>query len=152
MNLIKQKLGKVSITVEKDYWSDQRSYDRLVIVEVANVGCFLSRKFVPVGIQYTDREYWIKFGYNTGGGGGGSDIEVVTDFGDSIVKVICQKTITDKVTEIENNFGNYYTKQIQDQSTDGIYNRIDQVEETLGYEIRTNKRNIESLQQFQNVT
>lgn len=83
MKPIKRKLGKVSITVEKDYWSDQRSYDRLVVVEVANVGCFLSRKFVPEGIQYTDREYWIKFG-NVYGGGGGDTIEVVTDFGNSI--------------------------------------------------------------------
>lgn len=153
MKLIKQKLGKVSITVEKDYWSDQRSYDRLVIVEVANVGCFLSRKFVPEGIQYTDREYWIKFG-NGEGGGGGSDIEVVTDFGDSIVRVICQKTVTDRFNSTDNSIAAAINtaKDYTNTSLEGIYDRITNVEDDLSRNIRNNAGEIEQLWQFANST
>ena len=153
MKLIKRKLGKVSITVEKDYWSDQRSYDRLVVVEVANVGCFLSRKFVPEGIQYTDREYWIKFG-NVYGGGGGGTIEVVTDFGNSITRVICQKTITDRFNDTDNNIEAAVNtaKGYTDTSLEGIYDRIENVENDLGRSIRNNAGEIQQLWQFADST
>ena len=82
MKLAKQDLGKVAITVEKNYWNAIRAYDRLVIVEVMGVGCYISRKPVPAGIQYDNREYWIKL-VNSSGGGGGS-VNVVTEFGDSV--------------------------------------------------------------------
>lgn len=110
MKKVKEDLGKVSITVEKDYWSDERPYERLVIVEVLNVGCYLSRKAVPVGIQYTNREYWIKCGTTDQGGGGGSDVEVVTDFGQSVTKVICQKTITDRFDETDETISGISTR------------------------------------------
>lgn len=68
MKLRKQNLGKVAITVEKDYWQNTTAYDRLTIVEVDKVGCFISRKPVPTGVNYTDRNYWIKLSnsYNSG--------------------------------------------------------------------------------------
>lgn len=55
-------LGKVSITVEKDYWSIDKAYDRLTVVEKeGDFGTYLSRKPVPAGTQLTNREYWIPF-------------------------------------------------------------------------------------------
>ena len=55
-------LGKVSITVEEDYWSLTKDYDKLTIVEKADeFGTFISRKPVPAGTLLTDRKYWIRF-------------------------------------------------------------------------------------------
>ena len=99
MKLAKQDLGKVAITVEKNYWNAIRAYDRLVIVEVMGVGCYISRKPVPAGIQYDNREYWIKL-VNSSGGGGGS-VNIVTEFGDSVELAIAQKTITDRFNDID---------------------------------------------------
>lgn len=56
------KLGKVSVTVEKDYHSLDKEYPKLTIVEEKNAfKTYVSRKPVPVGTQLTDREYWIPF-------------------------------------------------------------------------------------------
>lgn len=98
MKLAKQDLGKVAITVEKNYWNAIRAYDRLVIVEVMGVGCYISRKPVPAGIQYDNREYWIKL---VNSSGGGSSVNVVTEFGDSVELAIAQKTITDRFNDID---------------------------------------------------
>lgn len=55
-------LGKVAITVEKDYWNINKEYDKLVIVEQEEAfGTFISRKPVPAGTLLTDRNYWIPF-------------------------------------------------------------------------------------------
>lgn len=54
-------LGKVSITVEKDYYDSAKEYDRLVIVQERGSGfSYISRKPVPVGTLLNNREYWIK--------------------------------------------------------------------------------------------
>lgn len=55
-------LGKVSITVEEDYWSINKDYDKLTIVEKEDIfGTFISRKPVPAGTEITNRKYWIPF-------------------------------------------------------------------------------------------
>lgn len=97
MKLVKENLGKVSITVEKDYWSSDKSYDRLVIVEKAGVGCFISRKPVPTNIDIDNREYWIRVGKISSS----ADLPIVTSFGDSIEVAVAQKTITDKLNEVD---------------------------------------------------
>ena len=57
-----KKLGKVSITVEKDYYNSEKEYNKLTIVEEEGAfKTYLSRKPVPVGIELTNREYWICF-------------------------------------------------------------------------------------------
>lgn len=60
-----ENLGKVSITVEKDVWSKDRGYDRLVIVNYTDskgvAGTYLSRQPVPKNTEITDRDYWIPF-------------------------------------------------------------------------------------------
>lgn len=62
MELQTECLGKVSITVEEDYWDIEKSYDKLTVVEVeGEFKTYLSRKDVPAGIYITDREYWISF-------------------------------------------------------------------------------------------
>lgn len=58
-----ESLGKVAITVEKDYWDVSKKYDRLVIVEERNTyTTYISRRVVPAGKQLSDREYWIPLG------------------------------------------------------------------------------------------
>ena len=62
MESIIKKLGKTSITVEKDYHSSKKEYNKLTIVEEEGAfKTYLSRKPVPVGIELTNREYWIPF-------------------------------------------------------------------------------------------
>lgn len=60
-----EQLGKVAITVDEDYWSSDKSYDRLVIVEDKNSSfCYLSRIPVPAGDlnDLSNRKYWICIG------------------------------------------------------------------------------------------
>lgn len=62
MKSIIKKLGKTSITVEKDYHSSNKEYNKLTVVEEqGSFKTYLSRKPVPVGIELTNREYWICF-------------------------------------------------------------------------------------------
>ncbi len=62
MESVIEKLGKVSVTVEKDYHSSEKEYNKLTIVEEQGTfKTYLSRKPVPVGVALTNREYWICF-------------------------------------------------------------------------------------------
>ena len=58
-----ENLGKVSPTVEKDYWSKDKDYDRLVIVQesASSFKTYISRKPVQAGIELSNRNYWIPF-------------------------------------------------------------------------------------------
>ena len=62
MESVIEKLGKASVTVEKDYHSSKKEYNKLTVVEEQGAfKTYLSRKPVPVGIELTNREYWICF-------------------------------------------------------------------------------------------
>lgn len=62
MESIIKKLGKTSVTVEKDYHSSEKEYNKLTVVEEQGAfKTYLSRKPVPIGIELTNREYWIPF-------------------------------------------------------------------------------------------
>lgn len=142
MKLAKQNLGKVAITVDKNYWNAIKAYDRLVIVEVMGVGCYLSRKPVPSGIQYDNREYWIKFSdFNSGGG---TAINVVTEFGDSIELAIAQKTISDRFNSVENTLSS--AQQAIDSIVDTQLVNINDTLDSLGESITITNENLSMLQ------
>lgn len=62
MESVIEKLGKASVTVEKDYHNSEKEYNKLTVVEEQGAfKTYLSRKPVPVGIELTNREYWIPF-------------------------------------------------------------------------------------------
>lgn len=62
MESVIKKLGKTSVTVEKDYHSSEKEYNKLTVVEEQGAfKTYLSRKPVPIGIELTNREYWIPF-------------------------------------------------------------------------------------------
>ena len=62
MESIIKKLGKASVTVEKDYHNSEKEYNKLTIVEEQGAfKTYISRKPVPVGIELANREYWIPF-------------------------------------------------------------------------------------------
>ena len=62
MESVIEKLGKASITVEKDYHSSKKEYNKLTVVEEQGAfKTYISRKPVPVGVALTNREYWICF-------------------------------------------------------------------------------------------
>lgn len=62
MESVIKKLGKTSVTVEKDYHSSKKEYNKLTIVEEEGTfKTYISRKPVPIGTELTNREYWIPF-------------------------------------------------------------------------------------------
>lgn len=62
MESVIKKLGKTSVTVEKDYHSSEKEYNKLTVVEEQGTfKTYLSRKPVPIGTELTNREYWIPF-------------------------------------------------------------------------------------------
>lgn len=92
MKLQIDKLGKVAITVDKNYWDISKDYDRLVIVEKENIQvAFISRKPVPAGTNIFNREYWIPIA---------KWVEVVSEFGTSLELTLSQKFITDTFAAI----------------------------------------------------
>lgn len=104
METQKEKLGKVSITVEEDYWDIKKVYKKLTIVERQSTGTtYLSRKPVPAGTSISNRKYWIKFSK-------WSDIpyEITQEFGDSDELVISQKVITKKIDNLQYQINNLH--------------------------------------------
>lgn len=104
METQKEKLGKVSITVEEDYWNINKVYKKLTIVERQSTGTtYLSRKPVPAGTSISNRKYWIKFSK-------WSDIpyEITQEFGDSDELVISQKVITKKIDDLQDQINNLH--------------------------------------------
>ena len=62
MQLQIDKLGKVAVTIEKDYWNINKDYDKLTVVEVADkFATYISRIPVPAGTELNNRKYWIPF-------------------------------------------------------------------------------------------
>ena len=62
MKLQIDNLGKVAITVDKNYWDIDKDYDKLTIVPVKDkFATYISRKPVPAGTVLTDTTYWIPF-------------------------------------------------------------------------------------------
>lgn len=104
METYKDKLGKVAVTVDKDYWSIDKEYDKLVIVERQGTGTtFISRKPVPKGTSILNREYWIKFSK-------WADIpyEITQEFGNSDELVISQKVMTKKIDDLQDQINNLH--------------------------------------------
>lgn len=62
MKTNKVNLGKVCVTIDKDYWDINKDYDKLVIVEVENAyATYMSRQPVPHGTDIENKEYWCLF-------------------------------------------------------------------------------------------
>lgn len=60
MELQIDRLGKVGITVEQEYWSNLRAYDKLTIVQVeGSASTYISRIPVPPHTYLNNRKYWI---------------------------------------------------------------------------------------------
>lgn len=129
MNTPIDKLGKVSITVEKHCWNILKDYDRLVIVERAGTKTtYLSRKPVPAGIDITDREYWIPFSkWNE------VNYEVVQEFGNSTEVVVSQKVLTEKLEKIDEHFVRI------DENFEKLQNAINELPNTCNQELRISK-------------
>lgn len=104
MDTQKEKLGKVSITVEEDYWDIKKVYKKLTIVERQSTGTtYLSRKPVPAGTSISNRKYWIKFSK-------WSDIpyEITQEFGNSDELVISQRVVTKKIDDLQDQINNLH--------------------------------------------
>ena len=62
MELAKESLGKVAITIDKCDWDIDCSYPALHVVWVAGAHkSYISRKPVPAGVLITDSDYWRPF-------------------------------------------------------------------------------------------
>lgn len=133
MKVQTDNLGKVSITIEEDYWSDKKCYDKLTVVEKQGAfGTYISRKPVPAGIMLTNRKYWIPFSslkeeialrfgefanelnalelsvdqkeaeiYKAMASLTAGGLVLKQTFGDSEIVGISQKTITEKIDDLQ---------------------------------------------------
>lgn len=62
METVIEDLGKISVTVEKDYHTLNKEYEKLTVVEEEGAfKTYLSRKPVPKNTPLTNRDYWIPF-------------------------------------------------------------------------------------------
>lgn len=59
MNPIKKLLGKVTLTIEKDVWNINKSYDRITLVADQFGATYISRQDVPAGIDIHNNDYWL---------------------------------------------------------------------------------------------
>lgn len=103
----KQILGKVAITIEEDYWSRFKYYDKLVIVEKENSGLYISRKPVPPLIEITDRRYWIPFNIVRPESQGG-DVTIVQTTGNEQTVVMSQAAVTAEINRLEQLINRYH--------------------------------------------
>lgn len=133
METVKDKLGKVSITVDKNYWDISKDYNKLTIVEDSeSQSCYLSRKLVPAGTNILNRNYWIRLSIKDNTGGGISQY-----FGDRTDVSISQKVITeykDNIAETINNQIETVQKEIIGEASDD-YNDLGKLENKLIEEI-----------------
>lgn len=64
MKLVKENLGKASVTVE-GFWNKNECYDRISIVTDAThenwLRTYISKRPVPAGVDINDTTYWIPF-------------------------------------------------------------------------------------------
>lgn len=119
-----ERLGKVSVTIDKYDWDINRSYDKLVIVSVSSqYRTYISRKPVPSGTPLTDNEYWIPFS--------SLKEDSILDFTNALLKVeeLEQKiktVITGGDTEIDDKFSEINNKITQlNQSITTLNEAID---------------------------
>lgn len=106
MEVVKQNLGKVAITVDKNYWDINRYYDRLVIVEVKNeYRTYISRKPVPAGVFITNRDFWIPFS--------SLKEELVANFNAFVNKINGNETIINQILDNQKSFDSLIA-QLQD--------------------------------------
>lgn len=103
----KQILGKVAITIEEDYWSRYKCYDKLVIVEKENDGLYISRKPVPPLVEITNRHYWIPFNIVRPESQGG-DITIVQTTGNNQNVVMSQAAVTEQINRLEQLINRYH--------------------------------------------
>lgn len=103
----KQILGKVAITIEEDYWSRFKCYDKLVIVEKQDSGLYISRKPVPPLVDITNRHYWIPFNIVRPESQGG-DITIVQTTGNDPNVVMSQEAVTEQINRLEQLINRYH--------------------------------------------
>lgn len=103
----KQILGKVAITIEEDYWSRFKYYDKLVIVEKQDSGLYISRKPVPPLVDITNRHYWIPFNI-VRPESQGSDVTIVQTTGNNQNVVMSQAAVTEEINRLERLINRYH--------------------------------------------
>lgn len=72
MKLVKQYLGKVSITCNGKH-DINKAYNRLCLVYIDlndTIKCYLSKKPVPKNVSLSNKDYWQPFAVNVSNGGG----------------------------------------------------------------------------------
>lgn len=113
-------LGKVSITVDKEYWNINKDYDKLVVVERQSTNIsYISRKPVPAGTSIDNREYWIKFSASNL-----TPYGISQEFGDDEEVSISQKILTEAFdgedVAIEDNKIKFADKNYNTESFSGL--------------------------------
>ena len=63
---VREYVGARYVPIFDGDWDNTKTYEPLTIVSVTNVGSYTSKKFVPVGVDISDTEYWALTGNTTG--------------------------------------------------------------------------------------
>lgn len=135
MNEYLKNLGKVSVTGEGE-WSNIKEFERLSVVYKVNsdktVESFLSRKFVPSGIDIYNKEYWQPLALtlkSSGSDSGGGDTPTPTPTPDTYYTINVTTNIATgviRINGVQKNSGSYLagtTLTIIVTDSEGKYNQ-----------------------------
>jgi hypothetical protein len=96
----------VPVFAEPSQWDNSRQYENLMMV--TNEGeTYISKEFVPTGVELTNEDYWVKISVPSGEGSGGGGINYSTEEQDTGLKWIDGKPIYQKTISKNNTtYGN----------------------------------------------
>lgn len=105
------KLGKVAITVGGVH-NNQKAYDKLTLVlNKYNGISYISIKPVPIGVEIDNAKYWFPFGIT------GRTLILSMTTGDSEIKSMTQKAITDLYNAFKTEVNQKFAEQAQTNKT-----------------------------------
>ena len=111
MNTQTTKLGKVAITIGGVH-KKSKAYDKLTLVlNKYNGISYISRKPVPMNIDIDNVNYWMPFGIT------GRALILAMTTGDSEVKTMTQKAITDLYNAFKQEVNEKFAEQAQTNTT-----------------------------------
>lgn len=122
MRLQIDKLGKVSVTVEENFWDINKDYNKLTILNIENsVKTYISRIPVPAGTPITNKAYWIPIGGDSEGLLNTVD-ELVRAMNEDVVKVITQELTEEQKSTARTNIGALSENLIDETEFNNIFN------------------------------
>lgn len=104
-------LGKVALTIGGVHNKD-KAYDKLTLVLNKYDGIsYVSRKPVPATVEISNEKYWMPFGIT------GRTLILASTVGDSEIKAMTQKAVTDLYTTLSTSIDDRFAEQAETNQT-----------------------------------